>query len=270
LQKGSAIVSGSQRLRIPRYALEPEEVHVWHLFVDTLTDADLWRQLQAVLTPEELVREQRYAHERDRRQYFLARVLARTVLGSYLGRACTSLHFTTTPYGKPLLPPTEGQARVHFNLTHSHGAIACAVSPTREVGIDIEDEERSLAYLDLAERYFAPPEASHLRGLQGREQRAAFFAIWTLKEAFVKALGHGLTYPLDNFAFDLDGDRLCAFRPLAESVPTEWHFFQFQLGPRHRGAVAVQGTPDRPVRMRQFDWSEIFLASAAAVSVPPA
>jgi 4'-phosphopantetheinyl transferase len=236
-------------------------VHVWHLFVDQLTDPDLLLECQGLLTTEERARQGRYAHERDRRQFFLARVLARTVLGGYLNRPCTSLKFTTTPYGKPVLPPTEEHSGIHFNLSHSHGAIACAVSTAREVGIDVEDEERTLAYLELAERYFAVPEANHLRHLDGPDRRAAFFAIWTLKEAFVKAIGQGLTYPLDTFAFDLDGDKLRAFRPLADSVPPHWHFCQFQLGPRHRGAVAVQGAP---VRVRILDWCAVFLPSTVA------
>src|SRR5581483_963906 len=174
-----------------------------------------------------------------------------------------TLRFATTPYGKPVLPPADGHGGIHFNLTHSHGAIACAVSPTREVGIDLEDEQRNLAYLELAERYFAGPEADHLRGLQGPERRSALFSIWTLKEAFVKAIGQGLTYPLDTFAFDLDQDRLRAFRALADGVPTQWNFFQFQLAPRHRGAVAVQGPP---VRVRMLDWGAHFLPLPA----PPA
>ncbi len=252
-------MSRAQRLCIPRCTLEPDELHVWTLFVDQLTDPSLSHSLQALLTPEEQQRQYRYAHERDRSQFFLARVLARTLLSGYLGRPSASLHFATTPYGKPVLQPGDGQPGIHFNLSHSHGAIACAVNPTREVGIDVEDQQRGLAYLDLAERYFAPPEASHLRCLDAEQRRAAFFAIWTLKEAFVKAIGQGLTYPLDTFAFDLDCDRLRAFRPLADGVPTHWHFFQFDLGPRHRGAAAVQAPPDRPIRLRMFDWAERFL-----------
>jgi 4'-phosphopantetheinyl transferase len=256
-------VAGSQRLGYARQTLTSDEVHVWHLFIDQLADPDLLHDLQRLLTPEELARQHRYAHERDRRQFFLARVLARTVLASYLDRPATTLRFTTTPYGKPLLPSSDGQAGVHFNLTHSHGAIACAVHPVCEVGIDVEDEQRTLAFLEMAERYFAVPEADHLRRLAAEQRRTAFFAIWTLKEAFVKAIGQGLTYPLDTFAFDLDCDRLLAFRPLAESVPPHWDFHQFRLGPCHRGAVAVQADPQRPpIRMRLIDWTAVFLRSS--------
>jgi 4'-phosphopantetheinyl transferase len=257
-------VARAQCLGKSRYVLAPQEVHVWHLCVDQLADPDLLTELASLLTPEELARQYRYAHERDRRQFFLARVLARTVLGSYLKRPCTSLRFTTTPYGKPLLLETDGQAAVRFNLTHSHGVIACAVSPTHEVGIDVEDERRNLAYLELADRYFARPESAHLRGLEGEEQRAAFFAIWTLKEAFVKAIGQGLTYPLDIFAFELERDRLRAFRRLTDDVPRDWHFYQFHLGPTHRGAVAVQANTDCPVRLKLIDWGSVFLSNSAA------
>ncbi len=252
-------MSGTSPLRTPAHALHPDEVHVWHLAADRVDDPGAVGALEALLSPEERARQGRYARRGDRLQFLLARVLARTVLGSYLGRTCGSLHFTTNAYGKPILLRAAGCPGVQFNLTHSHGAIVCAVSPTRDVGIDVEDAGRNLAFLDLADRYFAPPEAAHLRTLPEPDCRAAFFAIWTLKEAFVKALGQGLTYPLDAFAFELDRDRLVGFRPLAPDVSPHWHFFQFRLGDRHRGAVAAQGDPARPVRLRMFDWAAEFL-----------
>lgn len=247
------------RLVFPRNVLGPDEVHVWHLYAEDAADPETLRPLEALLAPEEHARLRRYARLPDRRQSLLARVLARTVLSSYLDCCGGSLRFSTNAYGKPILLPGDAAAPFHFNLTHSHGAIACAVSTAHEVGIDVEDEGRRLQYLDLAERYFARPEAAYLRTLSEEQRPGAFFAIWTLKEAFVKSLGQGLTYPLDTFCFELAGDRLVGFRTLAPDVPRHWHFHQFRLAPRWRGAVAIPTAPGAAVRVCLRDWAATFL-----------
>src|SRR5207237_597727 len=98
---------------------------------------------------------------------------------------------------------------------------------------------REVEYLDLAERYFAPAEVAHLRTLTGADLPAAFFATWTLKEAFVKAIGMGLRFPLETFAFELDRDRLVRFHP-PPAVRGNWRFVQFEPTEQHRGALAVE------------------------------
>ena len=157
-------------------------------------------------------------------------------------------------FGKPMLHEPVGDPHLHFNLSHSHGVVVCAAALGRQVGIDVEDGARRMECLDLAERYFAPAEVAHLRGLNGDHRQAAFFAIWTLKEAFVKATGHGLSFPLDTFAFELDRDRLLRFHPPV-SLPGRWRFFQFEPTARHRGARAVECN-GVDVRVVMRDWRE--------------
>jgi 4'-phosphopantetheinyl transferase len=239
---------------IPRHALPADEVHVWQLHAAAATDPRLLRKFVALLCPEERERHDRYAHARTRQEFLLARGLARTVLASYTGNAASRLRFTADAFGKPVLMQPADE--LHFNLSHSHGVIVCAAALGRQVGIDVEDGSRCMEYLDLAERYFAPAEVAHLRGMTVAEQQAGFFAIWTLKEAFVKAIGHGLSFPLDTFAFELAGNRFVRFRP-PPSLPGRWRFFQFEPTPRHRGALAVECT-GTDVRVVMRDWMEVF------------
>lgn len=245
----------------PLRNLHAEEVHVWYLGTRDVVPAQCER-LMGLLAEDERRRMRRYAHARDQQQFVLARILARTVLGLYLNLPGDSLTFETSAYGKPVLHRDHGHPGVHFNLTHSHGVIACAVSLTREVGIDVEDCLRTLEFLELAERFFSPPESAYLRQLPGHALGSAFFSIWTLKEALVKAIGQGLSYPLDTFGFDLDGDRLRRFCPLTAEVPSDWRFLQFQLGERHRGAVAVHAQPTCRVSFHLFSWADAFLGQA--------
>jgi len=249
----------------PRHAIAAEEVHVWHLLAEHVADAPMMDAMHALLSPDERSRMARYRHESDRLLYLLSRGLMRTVLASYLGCSCDDVRYANNAFGKPTLHVVgtpvayaPGSPSLHFNLTHSRGAIALAVSLEREVGIDVELRQRSAEYLVLAERYFAESEARHLRGLNEQDRRAAFFAIWTLKEAFVKAIGRGLSFPLDAFCFELELNRLIAFKPLADSVTCDWHFHQFDLGEHHCGAVAVQSNGGAAVPIQFRDWCEVF------------
>ena len=228
-----------------------DEVHVWLLRADRVTAAAVIRRLEALLSESERERYDHFCHAGARREYLLARGLARTVLASYTGIAPADLHFTTDAFGKPVLFAPVNDPRLHFNLSHSHGVVACAVAMGRQVGIDVEDGSRRVEFMELAERYYAPAEFAHLRMLRGAALQSAFFTIWTLKEAFVKAIGLGLRFPLETFSFELDGDRLVRFHP-PPTLPGSWRFVQFAPTDRHRGALAVEGTAD--CRFQIADW----------------
>lgn len=247
---------------IPRLALGLDEVHLWQLRAEQIAEPALLRRFEELLAPEESERHARFGHERTRREYLLARGLARTVLASYTGMATNELRFSADAFGKPVLHTPVANPRLHFNLSHSHGVIVCAAAMGRQVGVDVEYGARHVEFLELAERYFAAAEVAQLRGLFGAERQAAFFAIWTLKEAFVKAIGQGLSFPLDTFAFDLDGDRLVCFNP-PPSLPESWRFFQFEPTPEHCGALAVE-CDGRDVRVEMRDWIDVF-----SVTTPP-
>lgn len=225
----------------PHHHLEAGEVHVWRLLVEELRIPAMADAMRAILSPQERARMNCFGHERDRTLFLLSRGLMRSVLGSYLRCECEELLFNVTTFGKPILdvsPPVPLQ----FNLTHSRGAVAMAVSRDRDVGVDVEERSRRVDYLGLADRYFAADEARYLATLSEEERPDAFFAIWTLKEAYVKGIGRGLTFPLDVFAFDLKVSQLIGFRPLSEVVECDWQFHQFDVGERHCGAVAVRGS----------------------------
>ena len=236
----------------PQHMIGADEVHVWHLLADELADPAVQTAAVALLSREEQARLGCIRHERDRVLFLLSRGLMRSVLASYLTCSATDLQFTSNAFGKPIL-----HARtLHFNLTHSRGAVALAVSGAHEVGVDVEERQRRVDYLGLAQRYFAPDEARHLESISEDERADVFFAIWTLKEAYVKGIGRGLTFPLDAFCFDLDVGRLLAFRPLADFVARNWHFHQFDLGKRHCGALAVQGGN---VTIQMREWATAFV-----------
>ena len=124
------------------------------------------------------------------------RARLRSLLGGHLGLDPRALVFVQNAFGKPRLAD---RPSVHFSLSHSGDRAVLAVSERHEMGIDIE-RVRPLDHLDLARRYFHPNEVAAIEGVRPtEEQLLAFFRTWTLKEAIVKAIGRGLSIPLDTF-----------------------------------------------------------------------
>ncbi len=164
-------------------------VHCETLEVDAATVA----AMTAIVGPEERARADRFHFARDRHRFVVRRGRLRQLLGAWVGRAPEALHFTANSHGKPIL--ADGPA---FSLSHSAGMMMLAISDG-DVGCDIEWIDDTLDWVPLAETLFTTGERAALAALPPETARRAFFAVWARKEAFVKALGLGLSYPLDAF-----------------------------------------------------------------------
>lgn len=163
-----------------------------------MQDVDLhWSHLTdanpGALSPDEMDRAARFHFARDRDRFIAARSALRHILSPYLGLEPAAIKFSYNDHAKPLVPS------VHFNISHSHGLALCAVSRSREVGVDIERIDRTRPVIDVADHFFAPGEIAALRGLAEDLQVEAFFRCWTRKEAYIKARGQGLSISLATF-----------------------------------------------------------------------
>jgi hypothetical protein len=110
--------------------------------------------------------------------------------------------FIQNSYGKPALSPEDfARTRLTFNLAHTTRIVACAVSRDLSVGVDVERIGASIDVMDVAARFFSRAETTALMRCGVAERKTRFIEIWTLKEAMVKAVGEGLSCPLDRFSF---------------------------------------------------------------------
>ena len=228
-------------------------VHVDLVHADS---ADAWAHhdaYRALLSPDEHDRMARLIFERDRRRFLLTRALVRTTLSRYAGVRPADWSFIANVHGRPeILDRPRGVPDLRFNLSHTEGLIACAVTIGREVGVDVEHIGRRLTH-DIAGRFFAPREVSDLRELPQDQQHRVFFDYWTLKEAYIKARGFGLALPLADFAFKLSppAPPQIAFEPSLDDDAATWQFHQEWPTPLHRLGLAVRREgPDLPVRIR--------------------
>ena len=207
-----------------------------------------------IITADENERMARFVFEPDRRQFLITRALVRTMLSRYAALAPHDWRFVTNRYGRPeVVARPAGVPDLRFNISHTEGLIACAVTVGREVGVDVENLNRKVTH-DIPGRFFAPRELADLRSLPDAEQPRAFFDYWTLKEAYIKARGFGLALPLSDFAFCLrpPAAPTIAFEPALDDDPASWQFYQASPTPTHRLGLAVRRTgDDLPIRMRE-------------------
>lgn len=195
-------------------------VQIWCATLDKMA-AD---QAATFLHPEETARAARYRFDQDRWRYQCARALLRLLLGRYLGLAAAEVRLRSGHHGKPAL---EQGGPLRFNLSHSYGEAVYAFTHSAEVGVDIE-QVRDIPDADaLAMSYFTDGERQTIENAGASKRMEAFYRCWTRKEAYVKGLGEGLSFPL--LTVSLESGR-CG----------RWTIQSFNAGPGFAAAVAVE------------------------------
>ena len=229
-----------------------DQADLWLVVLDAAAgDPALAERHRALMSAEERDRERAYLDRDSQLAHRVARALVRTTLARYAAVAPLELEFTAGPLGRPEIHRPPGARRLRFNLSHSRGLVACLVARDRAVGVDAEDTARAADLDGLARRHFAPAEQAQLFALPPGPRRLRFFELWTLKEAYLKARGVGLSLPLERFAFDLSGVRpTVTFAPPIADQPARWQFDLHRVGSSHAVATAIELTGDRPVEVR--------------------
>lgn len=152
-------------------------------------------QLEKVLAKEEIQRCRRLIHPIHQRRQLVSYGVLRRLLGDTLECNPADLTWHKGEHGKPSLT----DRALQFNLSHSEGYALLGMQSSRdgELGVDLEDSERRVEWQSLAERFFTKVEVEAT--LAAKRPRRCFFEVWTAKEAYIKALGSGLSHPLDQF-----------------------------------------------------------------------
>lgn len=219
-----------------------------HLCKPSEQDEDDLKGAWAVLDADERGHAARFAFEQDRLGYVVSHGLMRKVLARITGLTASELRFEKTRHGRPELLQKATEREVRFNLSHARGLVGCAVTYGRELGFDLEEIRRP-APLDIASRYFGPSEVRGLNALEPDLRHERFFAIWTLKEAYMKGRGLGLSLPLRSFAIEPHehGGADLVLRP--DDDPGPWTFRHWRMED-HWMALAVRaGSPEFGVSM---------------------
>ena len=194
--------------------------------------ADQARQCGAWLDEAERVQAARFRFARDRDRYVARRGQVRGCLAEETGEAPQRLRISVDGYGKPFLAD---HPDLHFNISHTHGLALCVIGRGVPVGCDIERRDPAMACPAVAARLFAPAERDALAALPPEQWLDGFFNCWTRKEAYVKALGLGLSYPLDAFSVSVAPAETAR---LIDALPG-WSLASFEAAPGFQAAVVA-------------------------------
>lgn len=221
--------------------LPPGHLHIWRVPQDVpeVALARYW----LFLADDEQARANRFRFDRDRNHYVVARAVLRLVIGRYLSLPPDQITFTYSKYDKPALAPVSSGKRLQFNVSHSGGLALMAFCLDAEVGIDVEKQRPLTDGEQIAERFFSASEVAVFKSLPAEQRTEAFFNCWTRKEAYIKAIGEGLSCPLNVFDVTLapsEPARLLRIRG-SEAAAAEWSLFSLEPGEGFAAAVAIPG-----------------------------
>jgi 4'-phosphopantetheinyl transferase len=226
------------------------EVHVWYCNPRVIQDESKLAAYKSVLSDQEVEQYQRYLFDKDRHSYLVSHALLRHSLSHYAEVPASQWRFTKNEHGKPALILPDCMPAISFNLTHTDGLSACVVALDLACGIDAENINRKNALQAVANRMFADEELSLL---DKEDIQQSFFYYWTLREAYVKALGTGLSGSSKDFYFDVSQEGMNAeVHHRDRQVDSGWRFRLFQPTPEHVLSVACKSDNPVEVRLREL------------------
>ena len=230
----------------PLLTLDRARIDVWSTHLDDVRQPVLLQRYWPLLAEAEQVQARRFHFPADRHRYLVTRVLLRTVLSRYAPVAPAQWRFSCNAYGKPAVANGGLQAaRIAFNLSHSGHLVVLCVSCDQALGIDTECLDGRTPCLDTAQHYFCAEEALALAACPAQHRTERFYRYWTLKEAYVKARGMGMSIPLNQFSFGFGAGGHIAMhvQPALGDMAARWRFWQWRQAAALVAVCAPAGTP---------------------------
>lgn len=228
------------------YRIDSNAVHVWRAYFEPTLVSNT--NFVESLSTEEIERAQRFVRQSDRDRYIFAHGVLRSILGAYVGRAPCQLVIEAEHYYKPCLLSPSGDNDIQFNLSHSGDMSLIAVTRGTVVGIDVEHIREVPDALQIVNSVFSVDERRFFNSLPPADFEEAFFACWTSKEAFLKGIGKGLSYPLDQFSiiFSKGESDSVIYVHDDPAYAYCWKIIRLSPGPGYSAALAIEELRSEP------------------------
>lgn len=227
------------------------QAHVWLLVTGQIRDPDVLSEYYSLLSVEELARYQRFRFDKDKHHFLVSHALLRKVLSNYADVLPQQWQFDMNEHGKPELAVIHAMSWLRFNLSHTEGLVACVITDSVDCGVDVENQTRSCDYRGIGSRMFSAEENSRLVKLVNEQQAEYFFNLWTLKEAYVKARGLGLSLPTSKINFTIENPEniSASFDPWLEDDGQDWQFTLHRPTRSHVLATAIRRDGSKSVEV---------------------
>ncbi|MBN2499156.1 MAG: 4'-phosphopantetheinyl transferase superfamily protein [Anaerolineales bacterium] len=232
-------------------ALTYDNVLVW--IVDQAPTGIDWRDHLETLPSEEQTRVGKFAFEKLQRRFVFRRAALRKLLGHYLNVAPEQVKLELSEYGKPTLAAQYQESQIQFNISTSEDLALIGITKGRKLGVDIEYHKRHADYEKIAQRFFSPAEVIAFLDLPQDQRLQGFYNCWTRKEAFIKAIGQGLSYPLKDFDITLKPGEQPKVLCVKGGDVNAWKLAAFTPAEDFTAAVAATGG-DWTLEVISFTW----------------
>ena len=237
--------SSEWRLAPARLRVEENSVHIWRVYLPG--ERSRLTLFMNTLSSDEHAKAEKFRRPEDRISFALTRGILRCVLSKYINTAPEKIHFDYTSFGRPSLCANPEEPMLNFNVSHSNRWALFALGKNRATGIDVEYIRAGLDISSIAGRFFSPREAALIDDASEEERMRLFYKIWVRKEAYLKALGKGLSIPLNQFTVPLRSHTSVILYPGREP----WLFLGISVDPDYASALVTSP----PVNcIRKYHW----------------
>lgn len=221
-----------------RLEIEDDQAHLWLIPFKKIEEGESY--FRQIMSQDELSRAGRFHFEKDRTRYVCGRGFLRLLLGRYLSILPSSILFEYNDFGKPELSKHQNLQLLTFNTSHAEDYLAFAVTNIAQIGIDIEILQKKTDLMGIAERFFSAKEFEKIKSFHNKNFTEAFYNCWTRKEAFIKAVGDGLSIPLNSFEVSIDtNEGYTNINFYNKNGSEKWRLLSFKPATNYVGALAV-------------------------------
>jgi len=232
-----------------------KEVHIWKVPLDI--DYNCLAEISSILSRDEIERAQKFQFEIHARRFIVCRGRLRIILGHYIGKLPHHLQFGYGRYGKPYLHNDLHDLKLQFNVSHSQDMALFAISHGSRIGVDVEQIRDMPNMLDIARDVLTDKEYRSLSLYSGWKRIEYFFQLWTRKEAYLKAIGFGLTHEMNkiNVLIEDNTTYQTALREDEINHTTSWMLYDLTgISSAYVGAVIVEGSK---LLLRHYTWDMV-------------
>lgn len=228
-------------------------MHVWTVPLKQYTCGIA--QLLKYLSTDEIMKAERFRFEKDKKRFMTMRSILRNILSSYLEIGPADIEFCYNQFGKPFVPVAINAREISFNASSSQNVALIAIALEKEIGIDIEKISSDWEHVEIARNFFSERERNEFLRLPDEFKIEAFFSCWARKEAFVKAIGEGLSFSLKDFDVSVAQNVPVTILDIRNSdqKAADWNLVDINAGWGYKAALAVKGDIGA---LRYYAWNE--------------